>query len=713
VKWRRIFHTASIGIALVAIAIVVGAVYLDVQDTSPGPLATVHVREPRLASSQNCTLCHGSDSQSMTSACLDCHADIDAQLNQPAGFHGRLEPTQARDCGQCHSEHHGPDFVLTNSRSFQLAGIDDPHKYDHAGLDFRLSGKHLDTTCDACHKLAFASILPEGAKRFLGLGQQCMSCHDDVHRGTYGQDCASCHGQEHPFTQVAEFKHTEAFQLVGGHGKSKCVDCHPKDTQHAVDRLLAIGHPVVADTVTLRTCADCHASPHKQSFLARVGRRLDLEVGRSCEHCHPATHNTFLGPLATIDVALHAESGFALTPPHDKVACEACHEGYGGPKTRLVSFTSPGSAGDANDCKSCHGDPHRGQFDHGPFAGQSCLVCHEPHAFVPSSFTAAQHDQIDFALRGAHQHVACNDCHRLDVSVAPVTTGPKPVSARIYRGTPSSCRACHRDPHRGDFDAGPFRGADCQTCHDEHSFRHPTFGFEQHGQTRFPLTGAHQAVGCNACHPRDGSAVNSPSATLAGDATGPRKFHGAPADCAACHEDIHKGVFDRRGLPAMLDGKQGCARCHTTNSFSEVHADTFDHGRWTGYPLRGAHARAACRDCHVPDRADPYGSAFGRTINRACQSCHTDPHLGQFGDTAQVDCSRCHLEGDRFSELSFDHQTDSRYPLDEVHIKLECSKCHQRQRLQSGREAVRYKPLGTDCGDCHVARGPRTTSNRP
>jgi hypothetical protein len=77
-----------------------------------------------------------------------------------------------------------------------------------------------------------------------------------------------------------------------------------------------------------------------------------------------------------------------------------------------------------------------------------------------------------------------------------------------------------------------------------------------------------------------------------------------------------------------------------------------------------------------------------------------------------VNCTDCHVEGDSFGELVFDHQRHSRFPLDRDHEKLACAACHKPQRLSDGITAIRYKPLGTKCGDCHVASGPRRAKLR-
>ena len=690
--------SAPIILSLVSMAIVVASLCLDVQDKSPGPIAAVHAQMPELRDPRNCALCHGYRSSAMTAACLACHLSIARQLEDGHGFHGLMKASLANDCAQCHSEHHGHDFPITNGRSFELAGVTSSERV-HDGLDFRLAGKHTSLACASCHPNANEAVLKQGTTRYMGLDQNCTSCHEDVHKGTYGHDCNSCHGQQHAFAIAPDFHHTTAFELVGSHARVACVACHQKGTAHAVGVLLSANGSGAAHPAAVRTCVECHPSPHSMDFMKQVSVSLGSPWQQACQHCHPPTHAAFHGPEATFSKQLHACTGFALDPPHQNVVCADCHEGFGNPKAQRTEFQAAYPGRHADDCQACHGDPHYGQFELGPFRGQGCLACHQRQSFV-CDFDLAAHNRTAFPLHAAHQSVACDKCHKDDPDPPPAPIGVKKMVAKLFHGTPKSCRACHADPHQDQFESPAFLSADCSVCHDERSFQHPTFDLAAHERTGFPLTGAHQAVGCHSCHRESTQIVN-------GLALERRVFHGTAQVCSACHADVHDGVFDRRGLPAVLDGRQDCARCHTTDNFSNVRAETFDHGRWTGYALLGAHAKTKCAACHTPSRADPFGRTFGRVTSRNCQSCHTDPHVGQFGPTKSVDCSQCHLEGDRFSELRFDHQTDSVFHLDETHVGLACAACHKPQQLSNGQSAIRYKPLGTRCGDCHVPQGPR------
>jgi hypothetical protein len=99
------------------------------------------------------------------------------------------------------------------------------------------------------------------------------------------------------------------------------------------------------------------------------------------------------------------------------------------------------------------------------------------------------------------------------------------------------------------------------------------------------------------------------------------QFADAPQDCAACHakDDVHKGAL----------GKD-CATCHTPNGWKLW---DFDHAARTRFPLTGAHAKAACPQCHLrPENVSK--------PSMVCGSCHTedDVHAGRFGQQ----CQECH-----------------------------------------------------------------------
>jgi hypothetical protein len=462
--------------------------------------------------------------------------------------------------------------------------------------------------------------------------------------------------------------------------------------------------------LTTRACGDCHQSPHSPGFNSAVAAHFKCVAAATCQACHSPDHASFRGPYASVTPEVHALIGFPLTSPHDQVACQKCHPNFGQAKSSKHSF--PITARTADDCRDCHGDPHIGQFDlRGVGAKANCLACHSRDRFAPTLFDARHHSQTTFPLQGAHAATDCKKCHiEQTFRIAATSESTELIqTVRVFRGTAHGCGQCHRDAHSGQFAQGAFAGADCNACHQEQSFAPSRFTVQHHAQTAFPLTGAHRAVGCNECH-KNVEDADGEHGLAAKRVASVRQFHGTPQRCDACHADVHEGAFAKLATPDLAGSPRDCALCHTTESFQEVKEQDFDHARWTGFALRGAHARAKCSACH-PNQAMPNeaGRVFGKAAGRNCQDCHRDPHAGQFGETAEVSCAACHADGNNFSELIFDHQRDAKFPLDEIHARLQCAACHRGYRMDDGQVVTRYKPLGAQCADCHL---PQSSSKR-
>ncbi|MCA9292910.1 MAG: hypothetical protein KDA20_03760 [Phycisphaerales bacterium] len=662
-------------VGAVSLAIVGGVAYWELGGlTSPGDLHPSHAQIKELRGSKGCVACHGDETRPMAVACFDCHEVIAAQIEARSGLHGAMDNGVAPlDCQVCHLEHSHGTVDLVSAKSFASAGVAVRNSYGHEHVhDFGLMGTHETLACVKCHNAADTNSLKEGTKRFLGLSQTCTDCHEDSHQGAYGADCASCHGQSDAFEVVGAFEHTEAFPLIDSHAGLSCKACHEAGSAYAIDVLKESGDA----NLVVRSCADCHETPHASSFIEQMAWQERMMPADVCEACHLVSHETFLYPEATLTPAQHVATGFLLEPPHDTQDCAECHEQIGqrgaiaaevNLQVEFVAFF-PGRTND--ECRACHEDPHKGQFDVGAREAK-CLSCHDPMHFTPSKFDVERHTETDFPLTGVHATVTCAECHTAVDEVVQ------------YAQTPTSCAACHDDPHAGQFMASS-SGDDCSACHTTTAFEPTHFTIAEHQQTKFPLTGIHQAVACRSCHV---------------EKAGVREFVGTAQDCAACHEDVHDGAFDEPGRPLQVNGKHGCARCHTTDSFDAIEWTGSMHEQWTGYALIGAHAEAKCADCH--------GSARGvrgrgyKLPSTACAACHEDVHLGQFVEAGQVDCARCHTERATFEQPTFDHQRDSRFPLDEQHIGLECSQCHRPARASNGQVITRYRPLGHECQDCH------------
>jgi hypothetical protein len=575
-------------------------------------------------------------------------------------------------CGSCHSEHHGPQLALVSGAAFERAGVQDVVHYDHAGLGYGLGGKHLDLECVQCHENSDVRLLEKGKRRFLGESQACTSCHADPHEGRL-PDCKSCHGEERPFPEAPNFRHTERFPLAGAHAGLACVRCHATPGQYSGAK---------------SDCSACHASPHAANFLAREA---------ACERCHPIQAGGFAREGVVFPRERHADSGFALVPPHDKQECKQCHA----PELPYRE-SHPGRT--LENCAACHADVHKGQF-----GARACRECHGAESWKPALFGAAAHARTEFPLEGQHANTKCADCHRerfvgtqrecvachADVHKGQfgtrgcrechgleawkpsrydaaaharsgfalegthATTKCADCHVERFAGTPRECAACHADVHKGQFGA---RG--CRECHGTGAWKPSLYDLAAHARSAFPLEEKHALTKCADCHVE--------------------RFAGTPRECADCHADVHKSAF--------REPTRGCTECHTQKSWMD-RRETFDHQHWTGFALEGRHLEAGCQACHTP-----------RAPGRACAACHADPHVGQFALAGATDCARCHVGASDFRAVGFDHQRDSRFAIDATHKHVACNGCHRASPLQGGGSAVRYKPLGTLCGDCHDTR---------
>lgn len=679
---------------VISAALVTAYIVMDSERTMPGPLSAVHARIPELAGGNSCNACHGGWTRSMTSACLSCHAEIERQIDAHAGFHGTLQTGNAKQCATCHSDHHGSDFQIVNKQSFVRAGFPNMHAFEHGVLGFAMEGRHLELECTACHEHAATDILPVDAHRFLGLSRDCSSCHEDPHEGTMQRSCADCHDQT-SFDSLFYMGHDDHLRLVGGHGNLDCRSCHAKGSAHALENLDP-KRPVRA-----RTCIDCHDSPHRDTFVREIASFVSMTKGASCVTCHLDEHTDFHESQETLTREHHARAGFPLDAPHDNVACEACHD----PEIAHFAKRHPGRSPDT--CSACHADVHGGQFDSlSAFANGECTACHSRESFEPHAFTVEHHARTALPLEGHHLELDCHACHEKPepLPISRDIDGAAQIAAyqrpRVFHGTPSDCRACHADAHRGFFDQrladSDSAIEDCNACHTPHSFSELPQPFDHEHFTGFALLGAHAQDSCTTCHaPRTEPDAAGRTFGFISDVFGP--YEG----CVTCHADPHEGAFlaDDHFAPHP-DGLTGCARCHVETSFRTPRGE-FDHGRTTGFPLNGAHATAGCSACHPPlAYPDSLGRTRARAVGRACADCHEDPHAGQFEVGGRIDCARCHRSTDSFRQLSFNHNLNSRFPLDDAHENVACSACHKEVE-HDGERFIRYRPLGTQCVDCH------------
>lgn len=672
-----------VGIASAVLVLVLTMAAAERQ--SPGPVSGVHARIAELDGGQACAQCHGGWFGNMHASCTECHEEITAQLEQGHGLHGALADGVGSNCSTCHSEHNGAEFRLVNRLAFAQAGVPDPEKFDHKIVGLDLTGAHVGLDCSKCHEHADAEVLPEGAKRFLGLSRDCASCHANPHGDQMQFACVTCHTQDN-FGERIVPSHDRYLALEGAHGLADCRRCHQSGSQHALEALRP------RSGLRARACAECHDSPHVQGFVVGNAQSEGMTPDAGCVICHTLEHESFDDPALHLTTAQHEHAGFSLGEPHQAVQCTQCHAADG-------TFAERHLGRGPDDCRSCHQDPHGGQFDDSPLAQQDCVSCHERTHFAPHAFDVEMHAQTVLPLDGQHAQQKCEACHVMAGESSPA--GALAADVRRFRGTPSRCENCHDDAHQAAFgdhrkklDAHP-RGQ-CATCHGTEAWADLDHDhFDHQDWTGFGLDGAHGQIDCTDCHARS----DEP------DAVG-RRFGRIPAhvagqaDCVRCHGDPHEGIFDKQGTAASIEGRTGCVRCHDTASFRAL-PHGFDHAAFTGFELTGKHGQLDCSSCHEQlPHATNTGRTWGKVKGRDCASCHTDPHLGQFVRVGKTDCYRCHKSANTFATVSFRHNLDSRFQLGDQHRKVACGLCHKTE-TQGGATFVRYKPLPTKCVDCH------------
>ncbi len=548
------------------------------------------------------------------------------------------------------------------------------------------------------------------------VARNCNDCHSNPHtpgstvpnpKEIFYRDvdeCGRCHDQKDfkdaEFTRV---QHADiGVSLEGRHSKAKCSQCHTKE------RALSIRHPESREA--MNRCSDCHANPHQPPVLGTPDGSLHFRRSDACKQCHGVEQ---FKPVEARGLD-HASFGYPLLGAHKKSECRDCHAAKSPDK-----WPAQGDPPAAQHCAACHRNPHGPAFlesvaeERKLSSADTCSACHNardgifrwPEAKMPKELHAA----TGFTLGIAHKDVECSKCHKnldrtsLAKLILPLTS--QPWKDRYPGRSAKDCKTCHEDPHGGQFRAKSEEDS-CLKCHAETHFAPSDFDLEEHAAAGYPLIASHQAVACHDCHLEK---------LLPGHEKKTRIFRGTSRVCSDCHGDVHAGAFDKKEHPKVLEGRDGCARCHKVAGFRELQQGSFDHKFWTGFALQGAHKRAQCINCHprTPEK-DENGRHFAKAAKR-CDACHEDIHAGQFREGKKNDCTKCHeIEEKGFKASKFDHSRDSRFKLDKHHKELDCASCHK--PVTFGRlEIVRYKPLGTKCADCHdtrILKGKRQSRNR-
>ena len=446
---------------------------------SPGDLSKAHAN---LEGVENCTKCHTVGKKVTNEKCLDCHKVINALIVSKKGFHASAEVT-GKDCFICHNDHHGRNFPILKF---------DKTTFNHGKTGFELKGAHAREdckacNCKACHKSSFIKDpeLKKNTSTYLGLNQECLTCHDDFHKGKMSPNCNTCHGFD-SFKNANGFDHnTTKFPLVGKHQNVACEKCHKPE--------IVAGKSVhKLEGLEFNNCNSCHKDAHQNKF------------GQNCKQCHTEESFHTIKGISNFD---HDKTDFHLEGKHKLVACKSCHK---------ASLTTPIKYG---QCTDCHIDYHKKEFVKNGTA-PDCNQCHDNSGFAESSFTVEKHNLSKFKLEGAHLATPCIACHKKQEKWA-------------FKKIGILCVDCHKNEHKGFIQEKYYRNENCTECHIVNDWK--TIKFD-HTLTKFNLEGVHARQTCSVCH-------------FAKDKSGLRiqKFAELSNECAACHQDSHVGQFDING----------------------------------------------------------------------------------------------------------------------------------------------------------------------
>lgn len=524
---------------------------------SPGDL---HKSHADLEGVENCTQCHESGQKLNPDKCLTCHKILKSQISDNKGLHANKEYTQ---CENCHIEHQGRNYDLIFWKNGQDA-------FDHNLTGYKLEGAHSKLKCNECHKAAnikdiakIKEAKKDPDKTFLGLKQECLSCHHDEHRGQLDQKCLTCHKMD-AWKPAPDFNHDKTgYPLTGRHKNVECKECHktvvdnkfPKDNSFL--QFAKIKHNL---------CTDCHKDVHNNKF------------GSNCTKCH----NTSGWKNYDQQNFNHSKTRYPLKGKHVNVQCESCHKP--GKPIKIAQF---------QNCKDCHSDFHKGQFLARKQKG-ACEECHSVNGFTPSSFTIEMHQKCSFPLQGSHLAVPCLACHKTIMGRA---NREKMIQ---FQFKSMECISCHDDVHKGKtlkfVTNQKAQGDMCAYCHNVSSWHEIEF---DHSKTGFVLEGRHLKAACSKCHLSE----NSDNWL----------FKGTAKECLSCHDDIHQGQF------ITVENKLDCARCHTPVDWL---AEKFDHERDSNFSLKGGHKFVPCSGCHKSENRNGTEVVKYKPLNTKCESCH-------------------------------------------------------------------------------------------
>jgi hypothetical protein len=250
----------------------------------------------------------------------------------------------------------------------------------------------------------------------------CTDCHKDAHQGQfaglpYQNRCEKCHNLKgySPSTFTLAMHKQTRFQLTGSHLATPCSDCHKERPTPQFPHM-------VQWRFEDRSCTLCHEDVHKGQFKDRMAQKRADGTAAGCETCHSTK------TWKDMERFDHDKTSFALQGAHRATACIDCHKAPN-METRLINVDFKAAP---EKCEECHEDIHAAQFAKTNKV-TPCADCHNATRWKPSLF---DHEKTIFSLKGGHQNVKCEACHK-EIRLV------EGKSVLFYKPTPKECAACH------------------------------------------------------------------------------------------------------------------------------------------------------------------------------------------------------------------------------------------------------------------------------
>lgn len=275
-----------------------------------------------------------------TASCTRCHLDL--RFDEP-----RTAPS---DCASCHLDVHRGNLPGACSRCHNTTDFRDVETVTlHQRTAFPLTGAHVTTPCEACHKT-------ERSGAYTAVPKDCLSCHrpalgiaaaSGVDHSGFPTDCAQCHVTL-SWAGGTRFEHltvSGGFALEGAHAAQRCAACHvtpgftlrfappPAGNNDCVACHQADYQREHAGSGFPTTCTTCHTVASWGASFDHDGRFFPINSGAhrgkwtSCATCHVVAGDftTFTCLQCHLKPQMDDKHSGRTGYSYDSQACYSCH----------------------------------------------------------------------------------------------------------------------------------------------------------------------------------------------------------------------------------------------------------------------------------------------------------------------------------------------------------------------------------------------------